>query len=157
MSQCAHARNRLRQSAPTPVSCVVIYVTPGGCNNPNDPNCGTRANPANLLTAIAKAQCNNSYLKLTCGTYNIDNPISFTSNTTVEGGYEPGTWVKTNSCQSIIYRTAANVQPNPSRLVAIELNSVRYFQMYDVTIQTADAPLPPIAGDFRGYPLMPSI
>ncbi|MCX7980537.1 MAG: Ig-like domain-containing protein, partial [Bacteroidia bacterium] len=133
---------------PPPVSCVVIYVTPGGCGG--GPGCGTRANPANLPTAIAMAQCNNSYLKLACGTYNIDNSISFTSNTTVEGGYDPATWDKTNGCQTIIYRTPANVQPNPNRLVAIELNSVRYFAMYDVTVQTADAPNPPIAGDYRG-------
>ncbi|RMF46209.1 MAG: hypothetical protein D6750_10670, partial [Bacteroidetes bacterium] len=132
---------------PPPVSCVVIYVDPNGCNG--GPGCGTRANPANLPTAIAMAQCNNSYLKLRCGTYTIDNPISFTSNTTVEGGYDAN-WRKTNGCQSIIYRSAANVQPNPNRLVAVELNTVRYFAMYDVTIQTADAPAPPIAGDFRG-------
>ncbi|MDW8016046.1 MAG: gliding motility-associated C-terminal domain-containing protein [Bacteroidia bacterium] len=132
---------------PPPVSCVVIYVTPNGCGG--GPGCGTRANPANLPTALSLAQCNNSYLKLACGVYTIDNPISFTSNTTVEGGYEPGTWVKTNGCQSIIRRSAANVQPNPNRLVAIELNSVRYFGMYDVTIQTVDAP-PPAGGDLRG-------
>ncbi|MCX7764725.1 MAG: hypothetical protein N2253_07540, partial [Bacteroidia bacterium] len=133
---------------PPPVSCVVIYVTPNGCNG--GPGCGTRANPANLPTAISMAQCNNSYLKLACGTYSIDNPISFTSNTTVEGGYEPGTWVKTNGCQSIIFRTSANVQSNPNRLVAVELNSVQYFSMYDVTIRTADAPAPNCALDPKG-------
>lgn len=123
---------------PPPQSCAVLYATVNGNGN------GTRANPASLQGAIALAQCNNSIIKLGTGTYTLSNPISnITSYTTLEGGFDPVTWVKTSAPgATTIYRNNQNPEgiPNAPRLVAIYMNSQSFFSFHDITFQTQDCP-----------------
>ncbi|MBS1624715.1 MAG: gliding motility-associated C-terminal domain-containing protein [Bacteroidetes bacterium] len=134
---------------PPPVqSCSVIYATTTGTGN------GSQASPASLAGAIALAQCNNALIKLGTGTYNIDNPIStISSYTTIEGGFDPVTWVKTSTAgATTIHRSALNMEgtTQDKRLVAIYMNGNSYFRFQDVTIETEDCPAL-AAGDNSGY------
>jgi hypothetical protein len=92
---------------------------------------GTKANPASLQGAINLAQCNNSIIRLGQGTYTLNNPITnITSYTTIEGGYDPVTWVKTSAPGATrIFRTALNPEGGTTapRIVAIYLNSQAFF------------------------------
>lgn len=123
---------------PPPQSCQVIYGTVNGTGN------GTITNPASLQGAISLAACNNALIKLGTGTYTIDNAISnITSYTTIEGGYDPVTWVKTSQPgATTIYRTNLNPEGsvNEQRIVAIYMNSQNYFRFQDLTFQTQDCP-----------------
>ncbi|MFN8298884.1 MAG: gliding motility-associated C-terminal domain-containing protein [Chitinophagales bacterium] len=123
---------------PPPQSCAVLYATTTGTGN------GTKTNPASLQGAINLAQCNNSIIRLGRGTYTISNPITnITSYTTIEGGYDPVTWVKTSTPgATTIYRDANNPEGGPTapRIVAIYMNSQAYFRFQDITFQTANAP-----------------
>ncbi|HLP19933.1 MAG TPA: hypothetical protein VK174_06510, partial [Chitinophagales bacterium] len=123
---------------PPPQSCAVIYATVNGNGD------GSKANPASLLGAIALAQCNNSIIKLGTGTYTLSNPItSITSYTTLEGGFDPITWIKTSAPgATTITRNNLNPEgaPTAPRIVAIYMNSSAYFRFQDITFTTQDCP-----------------
>jgi gliding motility-associated-like protein len=123
---------------PPPQSCAVIYATTTGTGN------GTKASPASLQGAINMAQCNNSIIKLGTGTYTLSNPITnITSYTTIEGGFDPVTWIKTSTPgATTIYRNNSNPEgvPTAPRIVAIYMNSQAYFRFQDITFQTQDCP-----------------
>jgi hypothetical protein len=83
---------------PPPQSCAVLYATVNGSGN------GTKASPASLQGAINLAQCNNSIIKLGTGTYTLSNAITnITSYTTIEGGFDPITWIKTSAPGATTY------------------------------------------------------
>lgn len=123
---------------PPPQSCAVLYATVNGTGD------GTKANPASLQGAINLAQCNNSIIKLGTGTYTLSNPITnITSYTTIEGGFDPVTWVKTSQPgATTIYRNNQNPEgaPTAPRIVAIYMNSSAYFRFQDLTFATQDCP-----------------
>jgi gliding motility-associated-like protein len=131
------------QPAGEPV-CNNIYVTPNGTG------VGTRANPADLLTGLSLAQCNNTVIKMAVGTYNLDNAIStMTSYTSLEGGFDnANNWTKTSVAGSTtIVRSNLNPDGPASapRLVAFYLNGQSFFRFQDITIQVQDA-LPAAVG-----------
>jgi hypothetical protein len=94
----------VRQAGTT---CNVIYASPSGAGT------GTQASPANLITAIGMASCNNTVIKMAIGTYTIDNPIvNIAGLVTLEGGFDPGNgWRKTSQAgATTILRSALNPQ-----------------------------------------------
>ncbi|MBW8049920.1 MAG: hypothetical protein FVQ77_06205 [Cytophagales bacterium] len=122
---------------PAAAICNIVWVIPGSGPFGN----GTRTNPADLLTGLYLAQCNNSTIKMRQGTYNISQSISITNTTTIEGGYDPTNWdIKSNAAPTIIYRDNTNPETPPLRITAFELNTVSNFRMQDLTIQVQDAP-----------------
>jgi hypothetical protein len=125
-------------------SCNVIYVNTTGGGD------GTQASPTDLLTALSLAACNGAHIKMATGVYNINNPITtFGSYTTLEGGFDPTTWVKTSAPgATTIHRTAANPEGPLSnqRIVAVYGNGIHDFRLQDITITTANAPAP-VAGN----------
>ncbi|MBN4081694.1 hypothetical protein JYU23_01035, partial [bacterium AH-315-C07] len=121
---------------PAGAYCNIIFVKPGA----GPFGTGTRADPADLLTGLALAECNNSTIKMQQGTYTISSSIIITNNTTLEGGYDPTDWdIKSNTAPTIIYRDNSNPQSSPARLIAFELNTVSNFRLRDLTIQVQDA------------------
>lgn len=115
--------------------CNIIYVTPSGAGSGS---AGTKANPANLIYGLSLANAGNSILYLRAGTYNVSNPVNLVSGVKIYGGFNPQ-WEKTNGSESIIYRDFFNVQPNPSRLVAVQGTNLSNFELHDITIKTANA------------------
>jgi gliding motility-associated-like protein len=125
------------QTSSEPV-CNNVYVTPNGTG------VGTRANPADLLTGLSLAQCNNTVIKMAIGTYTFDDAIStMTSYTTLEGGFDnTNNWTKTSTPgATTIVRSNLNVEgpANAPRLVAFYLNGQSFFRFQDITIQVQDA------------------
>jgi len=129
-------------SPPPPVEvCNNIYVTTSGGGTGDTP-----ADPTDLLSALAMAQCNSATIKMATGTYTIDNPIvDILGYTTIEGGYDAGNnWTKTSlPGATSIFRSTLNPEGPASaqRLVAIYMNNASYFRFQDLTIQVDDAPL----------------
>ncbi|WP_341906388.1 T9SS type A sorting domain-containing protein [Fluviicola taffensis] len=128
-------------SPPALASCVNIYVsTTGSSGNP-----GTQASPTSLQNALAMAQCNNAVIKLATGTYTINAPLYLGSYLTLEGGFDPTTWVKTSLAGATTI-TRSTVAPEGTagaqRLVAFYGNSAVGFRLQDLTITTANANSP---------------
>jgi hypothetical protein len=125
-----------------PIECINIYATPTG--NPN--GSGTQADPTTLNSALRRAGCNNTVIKLAIGTYNIDTTIELSSFLTIEGGFNPALgWAKTSQQgATTILRTTANPIgiPGAYQLVAVNASNLQGFRLQDLTIRTANATLP---------------
>lgn len=116
--------------------CNIIFVSPNGANSGA---AGTKANPASLTYGLTLASPTDNQIWLAAGSYNISSTIDLVSGITLEGGFDPVTWVKSNSTPSIINRNNSNVLPSPNRLVAISCVGISNFNVHDLTINVADA------------------
>jgi len=124
-------------SASSQVPCNVIYVSPNGANSGN---AGTRLNPASLTYGLTLVGGQSTTLWLAEGTYNISTPINLVSNITIEGGFDPATWIKSNATPTILHKDNSNMIPAPANaLVAVIGNAVSGFRLQDLTITEDDA------------------
>lgn len=118
--------------------CNIIYVTPTGATSGT---AGTRANPADLNYGLALSSPSENLIWLATGTYPVSSIVSIPSNITIEGGFNPAGWIKSNVSQSIIERDASNILASPvNALVALAGNAVSNFRLQDITINVANAP-----------------
>ena len=115
--------------------CNIVYITPNGANTGVT---GTRANPASLVYGLTLANTTNNRLFMAAGTYIINNPIILPGNITIEGGYDPISWEKSNSTGTTIYRDNSNIETSPSRIVAVYGLGIANFRLQDLTIRAAD-------------------
>ena len=116
--------------------CGKVYVTIGGADTGAS---GTKANPASLLYGLSLASTSNNKILLGYGTYILNSPLMLISGISIEGGFNPITWTKSNGNASIIYRDNSNVESSPNRLVAIYGDAISNFHLQDITIQCANA------------------
>ena len=116
--------------------CNIIYVTPTGAASGA---AGTPSNPASLDHAFTLISPGNNQLWLASGYYQLSNTLFMTSNVTIEGGFDPTTWIKTNNVPSIIYRDNTNMLTSPNRLVAFDCIGIANFRLQDLTIEVEDA------------------
>ena len=115
--------------------CNVIYVTPTGNGT------GTRVSPASLTTGLTLVGGTSTRIWMAEGTYPISNALQLVSNVTLEGGFDPVTWIKSNATPTVIHRDNTNLLPSPASAIAaiIGLNKTG-FRLQDLTIQEDDAP-----------------
>ncbi len=121
---------------PALASCVNIYVSTTGTVGA----AGTQAAPTTLQEAINRGACQNAVIKMATGIYTINSAIDLRSYITIEGGFDPTTWVKTSSAgATTINRTVAAPEgvANAQRLVAFYGNNAIGFRLQDLTITTA--------------------
>ena len=117
-------------------TCGPIYVT----STATPAGSGTRTDPANLLTGISMLNATDNILWLAAGSYTITEFISIPNDVTIEGGFDPVTWVKSNGTPTIINRTNANALPPPANaLVGFAGLNASGFRLQDLTINVADA------------------
>jgi hypothetical protein len=118
-------------------ACDVLYVTTSGLLT----NAGTIANPTTLENAIDSASP-GTLIRIAAGTYNIDNAIHLKDSITLEGGFNPTSWVKSSSAGSTsINRTTLNPEgaANSQRLVCMYGNGISGFRLQDITLRTSNA------------------
>ncbi len=117
--------------------CGVVYVTPNGASSGA---AGTRANPANLTYGLTLVGGTATRVWLAQGTYNINNEIPLVSNITIEGGFNPATWVKSNVPPTVIHRSSQNLLPPPANATGVFAGfNVSGFRLQDLTL-TMDIP-----------------
>ncbi|MDP2325930.1 MAG: hypothetical protein Q8N51_18145, partial [Gammaproteobacteria bacterium] len=118
--------------------CGVIHVSPNGAGSGA---AGTRSNPASLTYGLSLASGTNTVIWMAAGTYPITNTLQIPSGITLEGGFDPATWVKSNATPTIISRSAANVLPAPANaLVGLAALNATGFRLQDLTVDVAAAP-----------------
>ncbi|MCG9910078.1 MAG: PKD domain-containing protein [Flavobacteriales bacterium] len=116
--------------------CGYVYVSPNGANSGS---AGTRANPASFTYGLTLMSPINNHMRMAQGTYTINEPVTLTSNYTIEGGFETVQWIKSNTYQTIIQRSALNVEPSPNRITAFRGVNASAFRLQDLTITVANA------------------
>jgi len=116
--------------------CGYVYVATNGVNNGI---AGTKINPASLAYGLTLADSSNNIVRLGAGTYNFSSAFNMISDVTLEGGFDPSTWIKSNATPSIFHRDTANILSNPSRIIAIYCSGINNFRLMDITINMDDA------------------
>ena len=117
--------------------CSIIYATPNGASAGA---AGTKTNPASILYALTLAGGGNTTIWLATGNYTVSNELDMISGVTLEGGFDPMTWTKSNGAASNINRNNLNPLPLPDRLVGVSCSNINNFRLQDLTINVADAP-----------------
>jgi hypothetical protein len=122
--------------------CSIVYVTTNG----SPTGSGTMSDPKSLEAAFQTAP-EGSVVRIATGTYNINSPLSFSSNNIViEGGFiDTLDWMKTSlQGATTIFRTNALPEGpvNQQRLVALSIIDKSGFEVHDITIRTADGDAP---------------
>jgi len=111
-------------------------VTPGGASSGA---AGTKATPANLIHGLSLTSTTDNIVRLSAGTYPLDSALGIRSNVTLEGGFDPVTWVKSNATPTIFHRDTSNTLSGPARLIALYGVGISNFRILDVTIDVDDA------------------
>lgn len=128
------------QPLPPPTQCGVIYVSPNAAGS------GIRTDPAGLVNGLSQVSSTDNIIWMAVGTYTISNAISLPDNVTLEGGFNPITWIKNNATPTIISRDVNNPLPPPANaLVGIAGLNASGFRLQDLTINVATAPGPEIS------------
>ncbi|MFM1875369.1 MAG: hypothetical protein RL266_1106 [Bacteroidota bacterium] len=117
--------------------CGIIYVSPTGATSGAT---GTRDNPAELQHAFTLVDAANNHMRLAHGVYELTETLELPSDLVFEGGFEEGTWYKTNADSTILHRDASNYDVVNKALIAIKAENRSNFRFQDVTIKVDDAP-----------------
>src|SRR3990170_7847341 len=118
--------------------CGIIYVTPTGVSSGLP--AGTKANPANLIYGLTLVDPANKIVWMADGVYNISNTLSIPDGVTIEGTFDPVTWIKTNANTTVIARDALNPDLVNKALISLTGTSISNFRLQDLTITVANAP-----------------
>lgn len=113
--------------------CNIFYVTPNGSGS------GTKAAPTSFQTALSMVAPGVDHLRLASGTYNISNTFDLIGGVTIEGGFDPNTWEKSNNAATLIHRDNSNVTVGPDRIVALSAVGISDFHIHDLSIEVDDA------------------
>lgn len=117
----------------TAQECNIIYVSATGSGS------GTKAAPTSLLNAFAIATPGVDHIRMAKGTYPISSTINLIGGITIEGGFDPITWNKSNNAPTLIHRDNTNVTPAPDRIVALSAVGITDFHLHDLSIRVDDA------------------
>ena len=117
--------------------CGIIYVSPNGANTGTT---GTRDNPAAFMYAFTLVNPANNHVRMAHGLYELTAPLEIPSDIVIEGGFEEGTWYKTNADTTILHRDNSNYDPVNKALVGITAVGQSNFRLQDITLKVDDAP-----------------
>jgi PKD repeat protein len=116
--------------------CGYLYVTPNGASSGA---AGTRSNPASLDYAMTLA-ASGGHLRISHGTYPLSQTLDIPSGITMEGGFVPSTWQKSNSGTTIFHRDAANYDVANKALIGLRIVGQSDFRIQELEIRVDDAP-----------------
>lgn len=117
--------------------CGIIYVSPTGATSGVT---GTRNNPAELQHAFTLVDAANNHMRLAHGVYELTETLELPSDLVFEGGFEEGSWYKTNADSTILHRDASNYDVANKALIAVKAENQSNFRFQDLTIKVDDAP-----------------
>jgi len=113
--------------------CNIIYVSPNGSGS------GTQAAPTSFLNGLTLVSPGVDHIRMASGTYDISNTIDLIGGVTIEGGFDPITWVKSNNAATLIHRDNTNITPAPDRIVAMSAVGLTNFQLHDLSVLVDNA------------------
>lgn len=117
--------------------CGIIYVSPTGATSGA---AGTRDTPAELQYAFTLVDPANNHLRIAHGVYELTATLDIPSDIVIEGGFEEGTWYKTNADTTIFHRDASNYDVANKALVGVRALGQTDFRFQDITLKVDEAP-----------------
>lgn len=123
--------------------CDIIYVAPNGSGS------GTKAAPTNIENALSLVGPGLNQVRMAQGTYPISDTLHLVGGVTIDGGYDPTTWIKSNNVATIIRRDATNPPPpppssvsilaSPYPVIALSAVGISDFHLHDISVEVDDA------------------
>jgi|GEM_PF-914801 len=113
--------------------CGVIYISPNGVNTGI---AGTRSTPASLDYGLSLVSPTNKRLWLASGIYTLSQTLVLQDSLHMEGGFDPITWVKSNTTPTILFRDSTNILASANALIGLRGDNVTGFRLQDIQIET---------------------
>lgn len=127
----------------TAQECNIIYVSPNGSGS------GTKSAPTNIENALSIVGPGLNQIRMAQGTYPISDTLHLVSGVTIDGSYDPTTWIKSNNVSTIIHRDATNPPPPPPSsvtilstpypVIALAAQGISDFHLHDLKVVVDDA------------------
>lgn len=111
--------------------CDIIYVSPNGSGS------GTKAAPTSIQNALNLVGPGVDQIRMAQGTYPISDTLFLVSGVTIDGSYDPTTWVKSNNIPSVIHRDAT--APTSVSIFALAGINISDFHLHDISVLVDDA------------------
>jgi gliding motility-associated-like protein len=111
--------------------CDIIYVSPNGSGS------GTKAAPTSIQNALSLISPGVSQIRMAQGTYPISDTLHLVDGVTIDGSYDPTTWIKSNNIPSIIHRDAT--APTSVSIFALAAINISDFHLHDISVLVDDA------------------
>lgn len=112
--------------------CDIIYVTPNGSGS------GTKAGPTNIQNALnLVTTAGVDQIRMAQGTYPISDTLHLVSGVTIDGGYDPSSWIKSNNIPTTIHRDAT--APTSVSIFALAGVNISDFHLHDISVLVDDA------------------
>ncbi len=111
--------------------CDIIYVSPNGTGS------GTKAAPTDIQTALNMVSSGFDQIRMAQGTYPISDTLFLVSGVTIDGSYDPTTWVKSNNIPTVIHRDAS--APSSVSIFALAGINLTDFHLHDFSVLVDDA------------------
>ncbi|MCB0754579.1 MAG: PKD domain-containing protein, partial [Flavobacteriales bacterium] len=111
--------------------CDIIYVSPNGSGS------GTKAAPTSIQNALNLVGPGIDQIRMAQGTYPISDTLFLVSGVTIDGSYDPSTWVKSNNIPTVIHRDAT--APTSVSIFALAGINISDFHIHDISVVVDDA------------------
>ncbi|MFT5309394.1 MAG: gliding motility-associated-like protein [Bacteroidia bacterium] len=111
--------------------CNIFYVTPNGSGS------GTKASPTSIQNALNSIVPGTDHIRMAEGTYPLSDTLYLVQGVTVEGGYNPVTWVKNNNSQTLFHRD--NTAPTSVSIFGLVAINISDFHLNDLSVLVDDA------------------
>lgn len=111
--------------------CNIFYVSPTGSGS------GTKQAPTSIQNALLAVTPGVDHIRMAAGIYPISSRIEMVSGVTIDGGYDPTTWAKSNNTPTIIHRD--NTNPTSVSIFAVYALNISDFHLHDLTVTMDDA------------------
>lgn len=126
--------------------CNILYVTPNGSGS------GTRTAPTTIQNALSQVPLGVNQIRMAEGTYPISDTLHLVGGVTIDGSYDPATWIKSNTVSTVIRRDSYNPPPPPPSsvtilttpypLIALAAQGISDFHLHDLKVVVDDASEP---------------
>lgn len=111
--------------------CDIIYVSPNGSGS------GTKTAPTSIQNALSLIAPGVDQIRMAQGTYPISDTLNLVSGVTIDGGYDPTSWIKCNNTPTVIHRD--DVAPTSVSIFAMAAENISDFHLHDISILVDDA------------------
>jgi gliding motility-associated-like protein len=111
--------------------CDIIYVSPNGSGS------GTKAAPTDIQTALNMVSPGLNQIRMAQGTYPISDTLFLVNGVTIDGSYDPTTWIKSNNIPTVIHRDAT--APTSVSIFALAAININDFHLHDLSVVVDDA------------------
>lgn len=111
--------------------CNIFYVSPNGTGS------GTKTAPTSIQNALNNVIPGVDHIRMAQGTYPLSDTLHIVQGVTIEGGYDPATWIKSNSTPTLFHRD--NQAPTSVSIFAISARNISDFHLNDLSVLVDDA------------------